>query len=66
VEAGHKFSLDGTWDAVLARFQSRAQAAGQVDWRVSVDSTIARVHQHGTTTARRVSGPSSFTGGAIG
>jgi transposase len=61
----HRFSLDGTWDQVLARLQSCAQAAGQIDWRVSVDSTIARVHQHGATAARSVSGPSSLTGGTI-
>ncbi len=61
----HKFSLDGTWDRVLAALQSRAQAGGDVDWRVSVDSTIARVHQHGSTAARRVSGPTSFTGGTL-
>ncbi len=60
----YKFSLDGTWDRVLAVLQAREQAAGKIDWRVSVDSTIARVHQHGSNTARRVSGPTSFTGGS--
>ena len=29
-----------------------ADAAGELDWAVSVDSTIARVHQHGATAAR--------------
>jgi transposase len=61
----HKFSLDGTWDRVLAAMQARAQVAGGIDWQVSVDSTIARVHQHGSNAARSVSGPTSFTGGSI-
>lgn len=61
----HKFSLDGTWDRVLATLQGHAQARGLVDWRCSVDSTIARVHQHGSNMSRRVSGPTSFTGGSI-
>ena len=34
---------------MLAALQSQAQARGEIDWRVSVDSTIARVHQHGAT-----------------
>jgi len=61
----HKFSLDGTWDHVLAALQSRAQAAGEVDWRVSVDSTIARVHQHGSNAARQALKPGSLTGGTV-
>ncbi len=48
----HRFSMDGTWDKVLSVLQAQADAAGQVDWRVSVDSTIAGVHQHAATLAR--------------
>ena len=59
------WSADGTWDRVLAQLQADADARGELDWRVSVDSTIARVHQHGATAARRVSGPSSHTGGSV-
>ena len=59
------WSKDGTWDRVLAALQAQADAEGELDWRVSVDSTIARVHQHGATAARSVSGPSSHTGGSI-
>jgi transposase len=60
-----RWSLDGTWDRVLAVLQAQADAAGDVDWRVSVDSTVARVHQHGATAARCSSGPSSHTGGSV-
>ena len=61
----HRFSLDGTWDNVLAALQSQAQTRGEIDWRVSVDSTIARVHQHGATAPRTVGAPPSHTGGTI-
>ena len=38
-----RFSLDGTWDRILTRLLTEADAAGQLDWNVSVDSTISRV-----------------------
>jgi len=59
----HLFSTDGTWDKVLTVLQAQADARGEIDWRVSVDSTIARVHQHGATAARSSKGPMSHTGG---
>ena len=31
---------------------AEADAAGEVDWNVSVDATICRAHQHGTNTTR--------------
>jgi transposase len=58
-----RFSTDGTWDKILAQLQAEADAAGDIDWIVSVDSTIARVHQHGATAKRSVSSDSSLTGG---
>jgi transposase len=61
----HRFATDGTWDEVLRALQSQADAEGRIDWRVSVDSTIARGHQHGATAARCTSGPSSHTGGSV-
>jgi transposase len=59
-----RFSRDGTWDRLLTRLQAEADAAGELDWRVSVDSTVVRVHQHGATARRSVSRPTSHTGGA--
>lgn len=61
----NKFSKDGTWDRVLTALQTQADAAGLVDWAVSVDSTIARSHQHATNTTRPQSGPTSLTGGTV-
>ncbi|GIH97639.1 hypothetical protein Psi01_82690 [Planobispora siamensis] len=31
---------------MLGAFQARADATGDIDWLVAVDSTIARIHQH--------------------
>jgi len=47
-----RFSADGTWDKVLAALLAQADAAQQVDWTVSVDSTINRAHQHATNLPR--------------
>lgn len=47
---------DGTWDIVLQRLLTAADAAGLVDWSVSVDSTIARAHQHATNITRSTGG----------
>ena len=44
------------WARVLERVQSLADADGEFDWVVSVDSTIACVHQHGMTLARDTGG----------
>jgi transposase len=59
----YRFSADGTWDKVLSVLQARADAAGEIDWRVSVDSTIARVHQHGATAGRSKLTVTAYTGG---
>ena len=42
-----RFARDGTWDRVLTALHVEADAVGRLDWTVSVDSTVARVHQHG-------------------
>ncbi|CAN5374309.1 hypothetical protein BH09ACT4_BH09ACT4_17660 [soil metagenome] len=48
--------MDGTWDRVLAQLTAAADAAGLVDWSLSVDSTIARAHQHATNITRHTGG----------
>lgn len=47
-----RFSGDGTWDKVLGVLLAQADAAGEIDWTVSVDSTVNRAHQHGTNLPR--------------
>lgn len=36
----------GVWERIVGGLQTRADAAGLITWDVSVDSTIARAHQH--------------------
>lgn len=61
----HKFSLDGTWDTVLRALQAAADADGALDGRVSVDSSVMRVHQHGATARRSSTKPTSHPGGTV-
>ena len=61
----HRFSVDGTWDQILAALQAEADAVGDIDWRVSVDSSSSRVHHHGATAKRSSEAPMSYTGGKI-
>ena len=55
-----RWALDGTFSAMLAAVQADADAVGDVDWLVAVDSTIVRAHQHaagarkGGTTRRQI------------
>jgi len=44
---------DGTWAEVLTRLQARADARGLITWEVSVDSTVARAHQHAAGARHR-------------
>ncbi|WP_292679932.1 IS5 family transposase [Microbacterium sp. SCN 69-37] len=52
----NRWAVDGTWEKLLAEVQKQADAAGKIDWVVSIDSTIARVHQHGATLKRDTGG----------
>jgi transposase len=51
-----RLAREGTWDVVLRRLLAAADADGQIDWAVSVDSTIARAHQHSTNITRLAGG----------
>lgn len=57
----HRRYVDGTWDRALAQTVADADAAGDIDWNVSVDGTINRAHQHASSTSR----PDQDTGGYI-
>ena len=62
-----RFSKDGTWDQILAALPTTADQAGHVDWQLSIDSTVARVHQLGSNMTREVAAVlPSHTGGPIG
>jgi putative transposase len=47
---------DGSWDTVLAALTAHADQVGVVDWSLSVDSMIARAHQHATNITRTTGG----------
>lgn len=51
-----RLSAEGTWEQILQKLQAQADAQGLIDWTVSVDSTIARAHQHATNITRHTGG----------
>ena len=54
-----RWAKDGTLDRVLTVLQGRAQAAGDLEWDVSVDLTIAGAHQHAAGAPRVLRGGTS-------
>src|SRR5690606_42053629 len=42
----------GAWGFILKMLQAFAEASGDIDWQVSVDSTIMRAHQHAAGARR--------------
>jgi transposase len=48
-----RWQRDGTWRKILTALQGRADAAGLITWDVSVDSTVARAHQHAAGARKR-------------
>lgn len=48
-----RWQRDGSWWRILTGLQARADAAGLITWDVSVDSTIARAHQHAAGARKR-------------
>jgi transposase len=48
-----RWQRDGTWRQVVTALQARADAAGLITWDVSVDSTVARAHQHAAGARKR-------------
>lgn len=67
--AWYRFDLwarDGTWDRILTALQGQAHAAAELDWVVSVDSTVARAHQHAAGARREVvQDATGHTGGSV-
>jgi transposase len=61
-----RWQRNGTWKQIFEQLQVEADAQGLIAWDVSVDSTIARAHQHaagarkrGTSNASHRAGPTS-------
>jgi transposase len=41
-----RWSLDGTWEQILARLRAGCDGAEDPEWTLSADSTVVRAHQH--------------------
>ncbi|MFZ4142694.1 transposase, partial [Streptomyces griseoincarnatus] len=48
-----RYASDGVFTRALQQIQARADAAGDIDWLVQIDSTIVRAHQHAAATGRK-------------
>ncbi|GGW87317.1 hypothetical protein GCM10010320_81030 [Streptomyces caelestis] len=61
-ERYRRWSADGTRELLLQRVQAEADAAGDIDWEVSVDSMLVRAHQH--AAGARLAPPPLLKGGS--
>ncbi|MGW8327710.1 IS5 family transposase [Streptomyces sp. NPDC055897] len=59
------WSADGTLERLLQQVQATADAAGDIDWDIPVDSTIVRAHQHAAGAHRPAAG-TRLKGGRAG
>ena len=41
-----RWRRDGTWDRLLAHAQTKSDAVGEVEWEISLDSSVVRARQH--------------------
>ncbi|WP_425583481.1 IS5 family transposase [Streptomyces paradoxus] len=48
-----RYALDGVFTQALQQIQAHADAAGDMDWLVQIDSTVVRAHQHAAAGAKR-------------
>jgi len=48
-----RWQRDGTWDRIPQTLQGEADAAGALDWEVSVDGSVVRAHQHAAGAPHR-------------
>jgi transposase len=47
------WAIDGTWQKVFTALVSRADAEGELNWVLAVDSTIVRAHQHAAGAVKK-------------
>ncbi|GAA1287855.1 hypothetical protein GCM10009579_58870 [Streptomyces javensis] len=57
-----RWAKDGTFERMLRAAQAKADAAGDIEWLVSVDSTIVRAHQHAAGARKGGSAPRDSAG----
>ncbi|KAK1185908.1 IS5 family transposase [Streptomyces sp. NBS 14/10] len=51
-----RYALAGVFTQALQQIQVRADAEGDIDWLVQIDSTVVRAHQHAAATGRKGGG----------
>lgn len=57
-----QWSADGTWERLLQQVQAAADVEGEIDWDISVDSTVMRAHQHAVGARKALPPPVSSKG----
>ncbi|MEU6497303.1 transposase [Streptomyces sp. NPDC046984] len=60
-----RWALDGTFERMLRSAQASADAAGDIDWLISVDSTVVRAYQH-AAGAQKIRGATAPDSGGPG
>lgn len=58
------WSADGTWTMLLRHVQAAADAEGDIDWNINVDSTVTRAHQHAAGAPKAPPPSPGFSKGA--
>lgn len=48
-----RWAVDGTWKMILTAAPAAADADDDIDWTVSVDSTVVRAHQHAARSTQK-------------
>ncbi|QIY59495.1 IS5 family transposase [Streptomyces sp. RPA4-5] len=62
-----RWAVDGTWEMTLAAVLAAADADDDLEWTVSVDSTVVRAHQHAAGARKRgAARPGEPAGHALG
>ncbi|WP_327411778.1 hypothetical protein [Streptomyces sp. NBC_01233] len=51
-----KWAADGTWEKVFTALLAQADAEGDLDWVIAVDSTIVHPHQHAAGARQKAGG----------
>lgn len=41
-----RWRQDGTWERLLKHVQTKSDAVAEIEWIVSIDSSVVRAHQH--------------------
>ncbi len=52
-----RWAVDGTWEAILCAVLAAADADDDIDWTVTLDSTVVRAHQHAAGARKRGGDP---------